>query len=136
MKRGILAGLLVILAGSLTFALAQQPDRARPTVRPGDRGKATPAVARPAKPDIYYIVLDRYGGWRTLKSEFKYDNRPFLNRLRKKGFFVADESRTNYPRTAQAIAATLDMRYLDYLEGRSGPLDYGPVYDTLKKPRV
>jgi hypothetical protein len=134
-KRGILAGLLVVLAGALTVALAQQPDEASEPPGP-ETPKPVTTVARPAKPDIYYIVLDRYGGWKTLKRDFDFDNRPFLRFLRSKGFFVADEGRTNYPRTAQAVAATLDMRYLDYLEGRSGPLDYGPVYDTLKKPRV
>ena len=135
MKRGILAGLLVVLAGALTVALAQQPDQA--TEPPGSvTRKSATAVARPAKPDIYYILLDRYGGWRTLKRDFDFDNRPFLRFLRSKGFFVADEGRTNYPRTAQAVASTLDMRFLDYLAGRSGPLDYEAVYDTLKKPRV
>ena len=136
MKRGILAGLLVVLAGALTVALARQPDRASEPPGPETRRAAT-AVARPAKPDIYYIVLDRYGGWRTLKKDFGFDNRPFLRFLRKKGFFVADDGRTNYPRTAQAVAATLDMRFLDYLASRSeDPLNYGAVYKTLKKPRV
>jgi hypothetical protein len=134
-KRGILTGLLVILASSLTIALAQQPDQA--SEPPGsETRKPVTAVARPAKPDIYYIVLDRYGGPRTLKRDFNFDNRPFLNLLRRKGFFVADQSRTNYPRTAQAMAATLDMRFLDYLAGRSDPLNYGAVYQTLKGPRV
>ena len=135
MKRGILFGLLVILAGSLTVALAKTPERATSAPRSGPR-RAAAAEARPSKPDIYYIVLDRYGGPSTLKKDFGFDNRPFVNFLRRKGFFVADEGRTNYPRTAQAVASTLDMRFLDYLAGRSGPLDYKAVYKTLKRPRV
>ena len=136
MKRGILAGLLVVLAGSLTIALARPPQDANSPLQSSKREKRAAPVAPPKKPDIYYIVLDRYGGPGTLKKDFKFDNRPFLNLLRSKGFFVADEGRTNYPRTAQAVASTLDMRFLDYLEGRSGPLNYGPVYKTLKRPRV
>ena len=136
MKRGILAVILVILAGSLTVALARQPDEASSPRRTSPARSQAAAVRRPSKPDIYYIVLDRYGGPRTLKRDFNFDNQPFLDFLRSKGFFVADQARTNYPRTAQAVASTLDMRFLDYLEGRSGPLDYAAVYDTLKGPRV
>jgi Sulfatase len=134
-NRGILAGLLVVLGGSLTLAPGRQPDEVRPTGRPG-HAEPIATVARPSKPDIYYIVLDRYGGPRTLERDFDFDNRPFLNLLRARGFYVADQARTNYPRTAQAVASTLDMRFLDYLAGRSDPLNYGPVYQRLKAPRV
>ncbi len=41
------------------------------------------------------------------------DNRLFLDALRKLGFYVADRSASNYPRTVMTIASMLNMAYLD-----------------------
>lgn len=72
------------------------------------------------KPDIYYIILDRYGGGRTLKDLYGFDNREFLNFLTEKGFYVADQSTMNYPRTLTSLAASLNMEYINFLTNIAG----------------
>ena len=130
MKRATLAIALVLATGSFTGAGAQTPG-ATPS---SGASPGSPSV-RPKKPDIYYIVLDRYGAAPILKKDFGYDNEPFLNWLRSKGFYVADRGRDNYPRTSHSIASTLNMRFLD---GLAPPTvsNYAPVYKLLKGPKV
>lgn len=63
------------------------------------------------KPDIYYIVLDRYTSNSVLKQQFGYDNSSFLNSLREKGFSIDDNAMSNYPYTASSISSFLNMNY-------------------------
>ena len=65
------------------------------------------------KPDIYYIVLDRYANNSVLKSNFGYDNSEFLNSLRNSGFNVKDDALSQYPYTSPSITSTINMKYLD-----------------------
>jgi len=99
------------------------------------------AVAAPAAastPDIYYFIFDRYGSQQTLARVYGVDNRPFLESLRAKGFYVALGSHANYPKTAPSIASTFHMDYLDFLA--ADPLaqrnEWHPVYDMLENHRV
>jgi hypothetical protein len=88
--------------------------------------------------DIYYIIMDRYGRAETIRRRFGYDNGPFLDSLRDRGFLVAEESAANYPKTAHSLAASLNMTYLDDLTRRAGrgSDDWGPVYSMLQRFRV
>lgn len=63
-------------------------------------------------PDIYYIVLDGYGRDDVLDRWYDYDNSPFLDGLRGRGFYVADNSYSNYSMTYLSLAATLNMDYV------------------------
>lgn len=75
-----------------------------------------PALKPPdTLPDIYYIVLDAYGREDVLAESYGYNNAPFLDALRERGFYVADASRTNYIRTKLALASALNMSYINYL---------------------
>ncbi len=47
------------------------------------------------KPDIYYIVFDRYTNGEVLKSQLSYNNDAFINKLRLAGFFVDDNAKSN-----------------------------------------
>ena len=60
-------------------------------------------------PDIYYIILDEYAGLEQIKSYFNYDNSDFVNRLNKKGFYVAHKSKSNYTLTSFSLATSLNM---------------------------
>lgn len=71
-------------------------------------------------PDIYYIILDRYAGFAALKEYYNYDNGEFFNYLIKRGFYVATESRCNYPSTTRSLVSSLNMKYLDYKAAVSG----------------
>lgn len=72
------------------------------------------------KPDIYYIILDRYAGSSTLEDFYEFDNQEFLNFLTKKGFYVADRSTSNYPRTLTSLASSLNMEYINFLTDIAG----------------
>jgi hypothetical protein len=65
-----------------------------------------------SKPDVYYLVLDSYPGTHFLKEYMDYDNSPFNNSLKEKGFFVIQNPKSNYNRTAFSIASTLNFEFL------------------------
>ena len=69
----------------------------------------------PYLPNIYYIILDGYAGERTLKEIYHFDNSEFLDFLKKKGFYVASQSRSNYCQTMLSLASSLNLQYLDSL---------------------
>ena len=69
------------------------------------------------RPDIYFIVLDAHGRQDVLRQQYHYDNSPFIDHLRQKGFFVADRSTSNYMWTEISVPAALNMRYLNDLPG-------------------
>jgi len=66
-------------------------------------------------PDIYYIVLDSYSSATTLKEFYNYDNSEFIHYLIGKGFYVANQSISNYSSTRLSIASSLNMEYVNYL---------------------
>jgi Sulfatase len=89
----------------------------------------------PAHPrDVYYIVLDEYAGSKTLSDEFGFDNSQFTNSLSSKGFYVAPDSVTNYPRTELAVASSMNMRYLNFLTAKMGTNtgDTTPIAQMIK----
>ena len=68
-------------------------------------------------PNIYFIILDGYGRSDTLHDFYKYDNDGFEDFLERKGFYLADRSRSNYLHTSLSIASNLNYSYLqDYAE--------------------
>lgn len=72
-----------------------------------------PTTYREDDPDIFYIVLDAYARTDVLREMYGYDNTPFLDFLRSRGFYVAEQSHANYPFTYAALASVLNMAYLD-----------------------
>jgi len=85
-------------------------------------------------PDIYYIVLDGYGGGDTLKGIYGYDNEEFLDGLRDRGFFVADQSHSNYCHTLLSLSSSLNLTYLDGLVNQVGA-EYpgkGPLMEMIR----
>ncbi|HJR19481.1 MAG TPA: sulfatase-like hydrolase/transferase [Actinomycetota bacterium] len=103
-------------------------------------GDVTPA-ATPGRTqrDVYFIVLDRYAGERTLREAYGFDNGPFLQSLRDKGFFIADQSRANYPNTAHSLAATMNLDYLHPLSNDvpdAAEATWGPVYSLVRENKV
>jgi hypothetical protein len=78
---------------------------------------SVPAASEAAdpRPDIYYIILDGYARSDIMKRFFHFDNSAFLDRLEKKGFYVARESVSNYCQTALSLSSSLNAEYLDEL---------------------
>ncbi len=64
------------------------------------------------KPDVFFIVLDGYGRSDQLKRVMDFSNEDFLDALRNRGFYVADQSHSNYVQTQLSLAATLNMSFL------------------------
>jgi hypothetical protein len=90
------------------------------------------------RPDVYYIVLDRYGSAETLRERFGFDNAPFLDDLERRGFYVADQSLANYPKTSHSLGASLNLGYLGFLTETAGlgSDDWTPVYGLLREFRA
>jgi len=64
-------------------------------------------------PDIYYIILDGHGRSDVVQELYDYDNSSFINHLRQRGFYVAEQSRSNYAQTAQSLSSSLNFNYLN-----------------------
>ena len=69
------------------------------------------------KPDIYFIIADEYAGKKELSDIFRFDNSPFENELRKRGFHITDSSFSNYNLTGYSVASLLNMDYLKEMDG-------------------
>jgi hypothetical protein len=72
-----------------------------------------------SKPDIYFIIADEYAGRKELLDIFHFDNGPFENALRTRGFLIVDSSISNYNYTPFSTASILSMNYLNGIEGRN-----------------
>jgi len=71
-------------------------------------------------PDVYYLILDEYARSDALEEYHNFNNQEFVQYLEKKGFDVADNSFTNYPMSVQAIPATMNMNYINFLADEIG----------------
>ena len=72
-------------------------------------------------PDIYYFILDSYGRSDLLAANLHYNNSTFISDLEKMGFYVADCSQSNYPRTDVSLGSSLNMDYLQNLNDKFTP---------------
>lgn len=86
-------------------------------------------------PDIYYIVLDAYSNPNVMAELYNFDNSPFVEALEERGFYVAPDSRANFPKTPLSLASSLNMSELEFLQevGGSG---YGSTYDLVSNNLV
>lgn len=88
--------------------------------------------------DVYFLVFDRYARADQLRSVYGFDNEPFLDALRQRGFVVADRAYANYQRTTHSLVSALNFAYLDELDTeatRDSP-DWVPLYALLDDTRV
>jgi len=78
-----------------------------------------PSAGTEDLPDVYFIILDGYPGFESIKYFLNYEDSEFVDFLTNKGFYVSEESYSNYRRTSFSITSTLNMMYLNYLaEGK------------------
>jgi hypothetical protein len=87
---------------------------------PGNTIGAEPAAAQADRPNIYVMLLDGYPRADTLQAA-GFDNQPFLDELRDRGFNVASRSHGNYPFTSQVVTSMLQMKHLPEIDGFSQP---------------
>jgi hypothetical protein len=69
-------------------------------------------------PDIHLIIADEYTGSTALKEALQFDNTPFEDSLSRRGFRVAERSRSNYNYTVASMASLFQMDYLPGLIGK------------------
>jgi len=88
-----------------------------------------PAEPPAQRPDVYYLIFDRYTDARVLREQYGFDNTAFLDGLRQRGFTVIEDAVANYPRTSPSLASSLNMTYLDELAAELGPdsVDWGAM---------
>ena len=115
----LLFGLLVLSEAALLL-LHRSPAEAV------DAGEELKPCRGCATPDIYLVVLDEYAGRTALEEQFGYDNRSFEEQLGQRGFYVVDESRSNYNFTPYSVASLLNMNYpvLDMKAGNPGNIHH------------
>lgn len=90
------------------------------------------------KPDIYYIILDEHARADILKKEFGYDSSPFISHLRDTGFFVSENSTSNYMQTLLSIPSSTNFKYLDHIIETYGSksTDKRPMWEMLVNNRM
>ncbi len=73
-------------------------------------------------PDIYYIIPDGYANARhVLQPLYGMEANPLLPFLREKGFYIAEDSRSNYVQTMLSIPSSLNMEYLQTIYPEMNP---------------
>jgi hypothetical protein len=88
-------------------------------------------------PDIYVIILDAYGREDFLNDVFEYDNHSFTNFLKERGFYIAEQSRPNYPQTQLSLSSLLNLQYLnDWAKGLEETNYRPPLTETIRHSEV
>lgn len=88
-------------------------------------------------PDIYYVILDSYPRADELAELYGFDNSEFLEALKERGFYVADESLSNYNMTLPSMASSLNMQYMDaFADVRVGKEGLKYLQYSLRYPSV
>lgn len=103
--------------------------------------KATNTTAQESRPNVYYLVFDRYASQETLDQVYNFDNGDLMNYFASQGFVSRSEAYANYPFTQQSLSSTLSMDYLSDLEKRfkvdAGKFQTAFPYRTiLRRPPV
>lgn len=90
--------------------------------------------AAPDGPDVWHILFDRYAANATLKAHYGFDNQPFIDALRQRGFVVPDRAYANYQRTSHSVASTMNATLLDPLARKMADDqgDWVPIYRAAR----
>jgi hypothetical protein len=130
-------GLLVLNVGTaVVTSLGTRTGVVRGDVLSAGLGPAESTSAARAHRDIFLIVLDDYGGERAMRELLGYDNGPFLDALRARGFFVPAHPTTNYPHTSDALGAELNLDYVQRLLRDPPEDEWAPANALLQHDTV
>ncbi|MDY6913381.1 MAG: sulfatase-like hydrolase/transferase [Planctomycetota bacterium] len=138
--------LLNVLAASLLAAVAARigfrtvsdwrTNEPAPAISPPAAGTAATLGKETVLPDIYYIIPDGYGRQDVLKELYDYDNAAFVDFLRRRGFYVANDACANYCHTALSLASSLNMRYIGRLQTATEARDRCPLIKQIARNAV
>jgi hypothetical protein len=130
-----ISALLVVWNGVLATRSLHASSPQPPSMPPS--GIAAPPFAR-RPPDVLLLILDKYTGSRTLRTQYGFDNEAFEGFLRDHGFLVPADPRANYVNTFLALAAFLNVTYLDSLIAQIGSAstNRAPHYAAIEGNRL
>jgi hypothetical protein len=117
---GLNALAVVLVVAVVASIVPYEMGRAgRANVAPAASVQAATASASGRRPDIYFLIFDRYGSADALQTRFGITS-DLYDWLRGQGFHVPADSHANYRATDFSLAATLNMQFLDDLTARIG----------------
>lgn len=97
------------------------------------------SIARPTrqpeqKPDIYYLIFDRYGNQKALKNNYNFDNSDLYSFLSGQGFVNRPDAYANYPFTMSSVSSTMSMSYFPQFQemfGNDGNWQNAAAYRSI-----
>lgn len=94
-------------------SLSRQSEKTRLSeIRQEDLAEASLRKLSPGElPDIYYIIFDSYERADVLETLYGFDNSAFIQELKRRGFYVASSSRSNYLNTTYSLNTALNLVY-------------------------
>lgn len=72
------------------------------------------------RPDIFHLVLDGYGRTDVFERDYGFSDAEFVEGLRRRGFFVAADARSNYVQTELSLASMLNLEMIQGLVRTAG----------------
>jgi hypothetical protein len=136
--RGVSRFLNIAAVALLVFNALRVANFASASAAAATANPSSPAVVlqEPSvKPDIYYIILDRYANADTLREIYHFDNEPFLQELEARGFSVARHAWANYFKTALSVYTSLNMHYIDPEQlgvDMSQPAEFTEIHGAIR----
>jgi len=105
---------------------------------PGGNLPTNAAAYKGPKPDVFYIILDGFGRQDVLARDVGLDDSEFIDGLKKRGFYVGDNSRTNYCQTELSLSSSLNMGFLPDVVPKFNPKEESRLVldDVIDKNRV
>ncbi len=104
-----LTALLVVVFASVPFlSRAQAMQKVKASAQPMFQ------ISQIPKRDFFYIVLDSYTSFESLKRYWKYDNSEFSSYLTNKGFTVMEGAKSDYASTPLCILSTFNLDRLPF----------------------
>jgi len=114
-----LTALRVVTAGQRAPRSVRHSELVRMLAQPIRSTDPLPAANRPAR-DIYLLVLDGHANARVLSEVFGFDNSRFEDSLRRLGFVVPRDVRSNYAQTYLSVASLLNASHVTGLTRDAG----------------
>ncbi len=99
--------------------------------KPLDAVKFKSNFTESEKPDIYYIILDGFAAPSSMKEFWNYDDPGFVDFLKGKGFYVAEQSLSNFDRTEFSLCSSLNMNYINDIRDHNKEEVSGLVFMRL-----
>lgn len=91
----------------------------RTTISSRDKVKTSSTTKAQNPPDIYYFIFEEYSSSKVLSENHGFDNKDIENFLTSKGFYVAKDATSNYPKTFLSLASSFNYEYLDFLTDKT-----------------